>query len=262
MSRVKVITSILLLLAVPTVAGAIPTVYCEPETSIVDSAEVFQIGVMVADLDTLANYQVIFRYDHTVLEFITAYEGSLYANSGLQTWFVVEEESLGTYEVWDVIFPALTYVLPPGELCRLEFRALRTGSTPIEFLSVALTDRYREGVDPLTWRDGFVVVGDLAGVDGDDAGPTHGIGLPWPNPTYGCVRVPLMFPGVSGPPAVSAGVYDSRGRLIAWLSERGGAAGATLKWDGCDYAGGEVPAGVYYIRVADATVTRKVVVLR
>jgi len=131
MNSARVIAVIFLLLAAPAVAGAIPTVHCEPETITVDSAEVFQIGVMVEDLDTLANYQVIFTYDPAILEFVTAYEGSLYANSGFQTWFTVEEESLGTWEVWDVIFPALTYLLPPGELCRLEFRALRTGSSPI-----------------------------------------------------------------------------------------------------------------------------------
>ena len=263
MSSARVIAAVFLLLAVPAVAGAIPTVYCEPETITVDSAEVFQIGVMVEDLDTLANYQVIFTYDHTVLEFVTAYEGSLYANSGLQTWFTVEEESLGTWEVWDVIFPALTYLLPPGELCRLEFRALRTGSTPIEFLSVALTDRYREGVDPLTWRDGFVIVGDLAGVGGTGADHSSRMGLPWPNPTYGGVRVPLLFSEACGAAPVSADVYDSRGRFIAGLTEAGGIAGASLKWDGCDSAGREVPAGIYYIRANDAAaVTRKVVLIR
>jgi hypothetical protein len=194
MRRSRILALVLTLCAVPAGVGAVPVVFCEPETITVDSAEVFQVGVRVDQLDTLSNYQIIFTYDTTVLEFITAYEGSLYVNSGLQTWFTVEEESLGTWEVFDVIFPALTYLLPPGELCRLEFRALRTGLSPIEFLSVALTDRYREGIDPLTWRDGLVLVGDWAGVEDGAPRLPSGIGFPEPNPTYGNVTIPLNCP--------------------------------------------------------------------
>jgi flagellar hook assembly protein FlgD len=72
-----------------------------------------------------------------------------------------------------------------------------------------------------------------------------------------------MFPEASGAPPVSADVYDSRGRFIASLAEAGGVAEASLKWDGCDSAGREVPAGIYYIRANDApAATRKVVRIR
>jgi hypothetical protein len=259
----KALVVISLLLAAPATVGAIPTVYCEPETVTVDSAEVFRISVMVTGLDTLSNYQVIFTYDCSVLEYIKAYEGSLYANSGLQTWFEEEVESLCTYEVWDVIFPALTYLLPPGELCILEFRALGAGFSPIEFLSVALTDRYREGIDPLTWRDGLVVVGDMAGVDDAGTGGAGRLGPPRPNPTCGGVHIPLVLPGRPGAMTVSADVYDSRGRLVACLEETAGVATAGLKWDGCDSAGRKVPAGVYYVRASDFPGTaRKVILIR
>ena len=253
-----------LLLSVPASAGAIPTVYCEPETTLVDSAEVFQIGIRVCDLDTLANFQIVFTYDYTVIEFLDAYEGTLYANSGLQTWFNVEEESLGTWEVWDCIFPALTYLLPPGELCRLEFRALRTGSTSIEFLSVALTDRYREAVVPLTWRDGYVFVGDLSGV-GQSSGAFDGrIGLPWPNPTHGTVHIRAEAGAFQAREWPAAAVYDTGGRILAWLTWSSGTDGRSLTWNGLNASGEVVPAGVYYIRTGDSPLaaSRKVVLLR
>ena len=253
----------LLMLSVPIIVGAVPTVHCEPETITVDSAEVFQVGVMVTDLDTLANFQVIFTYDCTVLEFVGAHEGSLYANSGFQTWFSVEEESLGTWEVWDVIFPALTYLLPPGELCRLEFRALRNGLSPIEFLSVALTDRYREAVDPLVWRDGFVIVGDLAGIENGGPGSLPNVGFPWPNPTWGGVTVPIYLCEEARGRRISACVYDSLGRLVAGPTGVMETTGPGLVWDGYDSKGVKVPAGVYYVRVSgpEANTVRKVVVI-
>lgn len=264
MRQAMVLVAVLLLLITPNAVGAVPTVHCEPETTTVDSAEVFQIAVMVTDLDTLANFQIIFTYDHTVLEFVDAYEGSLYANSGLQTWFSVEEESVGTWEVWDVIFPALTYLLPPGELCRLEFRALRTGLTLIDFLSVALTDREREGIEPLAWRDGTVMVGDLAGVEGGDSHGKHRIGLPQPNPTRGAVTVPLSLCGKDGERRISVGIYDTRGRLIAGLADAMSNTGPGLVWDGCDSNGRKAPAGIYYLRACGPEIdaTRKIVMIK
>jgi hypothetical protein len=263
MKRAVLAAAVVLVFALPVASGAVPTVYCDPETVTVDSAEVFQIAVMVTGLDTLANYQAIFSYDYSVLEYVAAYEGSLYATSGLQTWFLDEEESLGTYEVWDVIFPALTYVLPPGELFRVEFRALRTGTTPIEFLSVALTDRYREGIAPIAWSDGFVVAGDMAGVGVDDTGNAGQLGLPWPNPTSAGVILPVMPGEEPGHARISADVYDSRGRFVAGLISESGSGAPAIRWNGRDGEGREVPAGVYYIRASEAgAVSRKVVLIR
>ncbi|MGD9403397.1 MAG: hypothetical protein PVF95_14155 [bacterium] len=264
MNQVKVVFLVFLLLTLPSAAGAVPVVYCEPETSTVDSAEVFQVGVMVDQLDTLSNYQIIFTYDYTVLEFVDAYQGSLYANSGLQTWFTVEEESLGTWEVFDVIFPALTYLLPPGELCRLEFKALKTGFSPIEFISVALTDRYREGIAPLTWRDGFIVVGDLAGVEGGASRAMPPIGFPQPNPTRGAVTVPLCLCGKDRNCGITVGIYDTRGSFVAGLADRVGITGTGLVWDGCDSDGRKVPAGIYYMRAnwPEINAARKIVIIK
>jgi hypothetical protein len=267
MNRVGAAVIMSLLIGLPAGGVAAATVHCSPETVFVDSAEVFQVSVMVEDLDTLSNFQVIFKYDCTVLEFIDAYEGSLYANSGLQTWFTVEEESTGTWEVWDVIFPALTYLLPPGELCKLEFRGLGTGHTPIEFLSVALTDRYREAITPVSWTDGHVFVGDFSGVYEGDAGPggdQFRIGMPWPNPARGGTDIRAQVTMLRERAEPDIAIYDSLGRVVARPDVLCASTGGVLVWNGRDAAGRNAPAGVYYIRAGGhgAAAARKVVLIR
>jgi len=83
----------------------------------------------------------------------------------------------------------------------------------------------------------------------------------FPNPIRDSARIRLAIPGdvVSG-----AWIYDVRGRpirtLLAGSSERD-----RLGWDGRDDVGGNVPGGVYFLRVESGeghVVTRKLTVVR
>ena len=176
----------LLLLTLPCWAAAVPTVYIDPLSSHVEVGEEFDVSVMItADADTFSNYRIFFTYDTDIVEFLGASEGSLYTHllPGFWTWFGVEEESLGTWEVFDNVFPSGSYVLAPGEMAVFRFRALADGYSPIHFLSGSVKDIDRYPLDPLEWEDGCVYVGPFSGVEGvNREHPRWSLGNPFPNP--------------------------------------------------------------------------------
>ena len=80
-----------------------------------------------------------------------------------------------------------------------------------------------------------------------------------PNPSEGTVAMDLELPAAGD---VSVDVYDMSGRRVASLAHGAMSAGRhTLRWDGRDARGAELPAGVYYARAAGAGVraSRRVV---
>jgi flagellar hook capping protein FlgD len=83
-----------------------------------------------------------------------------------------------------------------------------------------------------------------------------------PNPGVGPVQVSY---GVDTPGRVKLGVYDAQGREVVSLISGVSEAGAhTLQWDGRNAAGGQLRAGVYFVRLAlgDRVATRRLVLAR
>ncbi len=83
-----------------------------------------------------------------------------------------------------------------------------------------------------------------------------------PNPTAGPCRVSCRL-DVDGP--VSVDIIDSSGRIVRRLLDGPHPAGEySLRWDGKDDAGRELPAGVYFTHVAtsEGTTTGRVVLAR
>jgi hypothetical protein len=267
MREIKVMLVILAALAVPAAGLAIPTVSVEPETTVVDSGDIFTVRVMVdAEADTMSNFQIFITYDTSVLQFVQAMEGSLYANSGLQTWFYFNEEPPGTCEVWDVIFPAESFVLAPGELCKLRFEALIDGESPIAFISVDLKDILRFPIEPLAWTDGHVIVGDQSGIEHRDPSTGElGLGRPFPNPAHRGTPVSILLSEEGSRQVLyPVSITDSRGRLVAELDAPVTSSPGCLVWNGRNRRGRDVGPGVYFfkIRTVEEVVCRRVVIVR
>ena len=254
---------LVLLLAVPP-AAAIPIVSIDPPTKLVGPGLEFDLDIVInEEADTFSNFQVIFQFDPTVIEFVEAFEGSIYAETGLNTWFHVEEESTGTWEVFEVLFPGSSFVVAPGALAHLRFRALADGVTPVEFLSVVVTDIARNPIVPLIWTNGVVFVDEATGTD---QSPMAGwfLGEPAPNPSRGATRVLCLRPPGAGTGESRLSVYDTRGRLVSALSRAPGAADPYVEWDGRDRWGRTVPSGLYFflLETPETRLTRKVYRLR
>jgi hypothetical protein len=250
--RIKAALLVLVIAALPASIHAMPTVSVEPETTVLDSGQVFEVAIMVsADANTMSNFQIFFRYDTAVLRFAQALEGSLYYSSGLQTWFHYSEEPPGTCEVWDVIFPSGSFIIAPGELCKLRFEALTDGESPIEFLSVALKDIDRYPIEPVDWTNGYVVVGDPSGFE--QTAPfkeSLSIGHPFPNPAYQGASVSLLLTnGSESAILCPVTITDSQGRLVATLDPSRISLPGYLIWNGRNRHGRKVSAGVYFFRI-------------
>lgn len=244
-------------------AVGLPTISIDPGSSVVSPGEEFDLVLRInADADTFSNFRVILRFDPAVLAFVEAVEGSLYVETGLPTWFHVEEESLGTWEIFDVLLHGRTYVVAPGELARVRFEALALGVSPVDYASAIVTDRDREPLDPLYWTNGIVFVDDITGVPGTS---THSweIGPPVPNPSPGAVRFRIGAPvgGGRGGPAV---VLDIRGRRVRELDSPARSGAGFTEWDGRDDRGEPAPPGVYFVRwpTPDGGVSRRVTLIR
>jgi hypothetical protein len=253
-------------LAVSSSSPAGVTVSIQPEVTVVPVDTEFEVSIRVAGIDTISNFQAFVRFDPELLEFVDAIEGSLYVYTGDwdNTWFFFEEESLGTWEVFDVIFPAMSYVLPPGELARIRFRSLADGLSPIEPGDPSVKDIHRLPVLPLDVRPGYACIGNVTGTEG--YGPVRGpwdLGAPHPNPTVTGTSVLLAAPGGAREVPGRVAVYDCSGALVRELAWRL-RAGTEIGWDGKDLRGNRVPPGVYFLRleVPDRAVARRVLVLR
>jgi hypothetical protein len=113
------------------------------------------------------------------------------------------------------------------------------------------------------WPDGWTRVADWPGIaDTDEASHAMAATAVSPNPTPGPCRVSFSLV-VDGP--VSVDIIDVSGRIVRRLVDGPHPAGDySLKWDGKDDAGRELPAGVYFTHVmtAEGTTTRRVVLAR
>ncbi len=105
-------------------------------------------------------------------------------------------------------------------------------------------------------------LGDAAAVPGaPEAGARLEISA-WPNPAPGAVDLRFRLP-ISGRAAVA--VFAPDGSLVRMLSNGVRSAGPhTLRWDGRDIRGREVPAGVYFYRLeaGEAASAGKIVLTR
>jgi len=264
--RLGALVLFLAALGFPLSAPADPIVYLDPDSTTVAVSDSFDVRLMINDeFDTFSNFQVVLRFDPNVVELSGVDEGSLYVSSGYQTFFHVEEESLGSWEIFEVIFPFSSFVLAPGELAVIHFRALAEGETPIEFLSEVVMDIDRVEIHPIGSVDGHVTVAPTVGVEGAEAGPIGwSVGAPFPNPTRGSASIRLARPIDARSGDCRLSVYDARGRLVREIDLPAGAGPADLVWDGRGVGAAQVPSGVYFFRLEtpEETVRRKVVLIR
>jgi hypothetical protein len=139
---------------------------------------------------------------------------------------------------------------------------LAAGTSTMGFKILAWQDDRNDEGDVLVQNvnsDGSL--GPQTGVEGESVGRSVVLGSPWPNP----MRVEAQFE-YSLPCSRDAilEVYDVSGRMVRRLQAPAPGTEGTVSWDGRDDRGAPVPAGVYFMRLADGERfgTAKVVVVR
>ena len=219
----------------------------DPGHVVVGAGQEFEVSFRVGDSpDSLASFQLYLSFDPSVIELTEAVEGSLYADSGLMTWFVAEEQEPGCWHFFDTVFGAGTHVLPPGELLHLSFTALEEGETEAGIDTVRVTDVRRNTLPVDGFENGLISVIPLTGV-GEGVGGLR-LGPAYPNPFVSTTVVPFSMPEVGGTAEVR--IYDARGRLVRRIPAQSGELQGELLWDGRDELGGEVSSSVYFLQIS------------
>ena len=250
MRSIVVVLAVLLLAGV---AWSAPTVYFEPADTQIGQGEVFSVGIRIdAGTDTLTCFLVEFTFDSTVIELLTAVEGTLFAESGHATMFDWDQHSPSLHSCNDVTLGFDAFVMCPGELIHLEFCADAEGATPLSITAVDLRDIERLPILPVFTEGGSVTVGPGTGIDDgtqDVAGPVLRC---YPNPFSQQTSLEFRSCGAAG--AVEVAVHDLAGRVVARpdVGESGSGRNSGL-WRGTGYDGRPLPGGVYFVVASGPT---------
>ena len=247
--RFIVIMTATLVLAAP--AWSAPTVYFEPATTEVEQGQAFSVGIRVdAGADTLTCFLVEFTFDASVIELLSAEEGTLFVDSGHLTMFDWDQYSPGFHSCNDVTLGFDAFVMCPGELVLLEFHAVAEGLTPLSITAVDLRDIRREPILPVLTEGGLVGAG--TGIDDgtqDVAGPVlqcH------PNPFSQQTSLEFRSCGAAG--VVDVAVHDLAGRVVARPAMAGSEPGLSCGlWHGTARDGHPLPGGVYFVVASGPT---------
>lgn len=253
------IAAVIALLLLAGAAWSTPTVYIEPAASVVEQGQVFSAGIRIdAGVDTLTCFLVEFTFDASVLELLSADEGTLFAESGHSTMFHWDTYSPGSHGCNDVTLGFDAFVMCPGELVHLEFNAAAQGTTAISITAVDLRDIRRDRILPVLTEGGLVTVGPGTGIDEVLGGSGPALRC-FPNPFSELISFDYLAGDQVGPVEVS--ICDVSGRVVARPVVSGGNSGL---WDGTGQHGRRMPSGVYFI-VANGRagyVTKRVTLVR
>ncbi|MEA3409781.1 MAG: cohesin domain-containing protein [Candidatus Eisenbacteria bacterium] len=227
-------------------AVASTTVHFDLGQVMVSPGQEFDMSFRVAESpDSIASFQLYLSFDPEVIELTDAVEGTLYAESGVMTWFIEEEQGPGFWHFFDTVFGAGTHVLPPGELLHLTFTALQEGETGACIDTIRMTDIYREPLPVDGFENSHIFVVPLTGVE--EGGGIARLGSAYPNPFVSHTAVPFFAP-MDGSDA-TAEIYDVRGRLVRRIPVPRDVREGELMWDGRNERGDDVPSSVYFLRL-------------
>ncbi len=228
-------------------AYAAPTVFVHPAELLVEPGTEFSMSIRVdAGADTVTCFLVEFQFDPSVLELVSAEEGSLFTECGYGTMYHWDASDSGDHSCNDVTLGHDAYVLCPGELINLEFMSVGEGVTWIEIVHADLRDLRRDPILPLFTESALVAVVLGTDVTENDGGGSLSLSV-MPNPSVGETELHFQLPGSALTASLS--IYDIAGRAV-WRSGPLEAAHArSVMWRGCDAAGAAVPSGVYLVEL-------------
>ena len=249
--RSNVVVAAVLLLA--GWAWSAPTVYFEPAAMEVEQGQTLVVGIRVdAGTDTLTCFLVDFTFDATVIELLSAEEGTLFAESGYSTMFDWDQHSLGLHSCNDITLGFNAFVLCPGELVHLEFSAVAEGATLLSITAIDLRDIRRDPILPVFAEGGSVTVCPGTGVpDCDDEVAAPNLRC-YPNPFSNRVAIELDLGSAAG--QVHVTVHDVAGRVVATPAAASSESGFSLGlWDGTGDDRRRLPGGVYFVVASGPT---------
>jgi len=139
-------------------------VFFDPEIAYATYPEEFTVGIEVADLDSLRGFEVVVSYDSSLVEFVGALRGQLFADytSPHGLYWSVDDQG-DEVRIEGFIIPVDECVAAPGEILRLTFAAREAqGESPLHFEEAALRDCEGAPIPADVTRDGRFIANPAA----------------------------------------------------------------------------------------------------
>lgn len=248
----KTTAVLVVLLAAAAAARAAVPLHFSPADTTLPAALTGRLSVMIDDTVTIRTIDITVAYDTTVVRSLGGGAGLLFTASGHQLFRGFEEPEPGVWHGYCIVMGSGLFVAGPGELYWWDFEGVADGTTPIDVISVYLSDVAGDWYPEVGLLPTTVTIG--SGPSGVPAVPgDQGLRLS-PNPFNPRTTVGGELPQAA---PVRLTVHDTRGRLVAVLHDGLLDAGPfALAWDGRDRAGHAAPGGVYLFRLDDGTRAR------
>lgn len=221
-----------------TPASADPIVYLRPLCLEIQAGQVLTVHLSVATGDQISCFYAVMSYDPARIAILSVTEGNLYTSSPEPTFPGWRFTAPDSFEAYNCVLGAGTFVLGPGDLADIQVQGLVAGPAPmtIGFIDI-------RNVQRLPYPNVTVFNCGAAGVPTEiEAPPVVPEIRVMPNPAPSFARITLL--GAVPPGSVS--IYDVSGRLCRTLAAAGG--GSVLEWDGRDASGRLAAPGLYVLR--------------
>lgn len=201
-----------------------------------------RLSIMISDTLEVRTIDVHVSYDTTVVRSTGGGAGSLYTDSGLNTFQGFEEDTTGVWYGYAIILGYQDFIEGPGELYHWDFEAVGLGTTPVATVTIYLSTTDGSWFEDVTLPPTTITVKDPLSAAGPPVPAPADIQI-FPNPFNPRteVRYDLRRSGL-----VRLDVFDLRGGLVTTLLEGIHPAGpGAVTWDGNDRRGLAAPDGVY-----------------
>ena len=134
--------------------------FISPDPTIIDTTgEEFEIYINVDDQATeFRGFKLIFTYNDSIMEFVSAEKGTLMAGQPVGWWRVVEESS-HRVRVECIIFGAGLYVNGPGTILVLTFNGLSESITELHYAYKEFYDIMGCIIPDTSADDGTIIIG-------------------------------------------------------------------------------------------------------
>lgn len=239
-----------------------------PSMSFVAVGETCTLSVRIdSSGDSLACSESWVSFDTSMVEIVTAEEGSLFQMSPYPRFFLWVPIAPDTHSVEGCLLGYRTCAVGPGEIARYVFRARQEGTCPVRITRLNLMDINRVNwFQPVTDPNAWIVIGTATGIRPACYQDLRLECRPNPFAVSTTVTVTLVRSAESSARTpVCVRIYTADGRLVKTLFEgRPGDCETNFVWDGTNANGEGVTSGVYFAAArTDASVTwAKVVLLR
>ena len=220
-----------------------------PDPTIVSSPGVFEISINVdAEITDFRGYMLVFSYDSTLMEFISAEKGEVM--EGFPSyWWKVFDVSADSLHIECMGFGAGLSVNGPGTILKLKFKTLEEGTADFIFKHNVFYDIDGLIMPGISADDGTIIINYTISIDEQMAGQDEICQLKqnYPNPFTNNTTICYNLTCRSH---VKLQIFNSMGQLVNFLVDEEQPAGEkTILWNACDRSGKKVASGVYYYKL-------------